>query len=61
VALRGVVAPGGSLTVDIAVPMRGALATQTLDLRGHLHGFAGDVQVGWSVRAGGVGPATDVQ
>jgi LEA14-like dessication related protein len=55
VTLEGTVAPGGSLTVDIAVPVSGGMSAEALDLRGKLRGFAGDVQVNWSIAADGVG------
>jgi hypothetical protein len=53
IALDTSIAPGASQTVDIQVPVRGETSEAQVDLRGHLHGYAGEVQVDWAVDAKG--------
>jgi hypothetical protein len=50
VRLTQTIQPGGSLTVDISVPVRDHNETASAyDLEGKLSGFAGEMQVDWQI------------
>jgi hypothetical protein len=52
VQLRDTVAPGHTSTVDIAVPLAaGSSAAAAYDINGHLHGYAGDLEMNWKIAA----------
>lgn len=52
VALRELVAPGGTAVVDIHVPLHaGAQSGDVFALSGRLHGFAGDLALSWRISA----------